>query len=121
MNKKIYTFNAEIKKVPDIDAAYIEFPYNIKKEFGSGRVKVCVTFDDEKYEGSIVNMGVKNTNGTICYAIGILKFIRQKIGKRLADEKLEKGYGSSVVKWLANDLQQEFPDTTVFRYVICVI
>jgi len=36
------------------------------------------------------------------------------IGKRLSEEKLEKGYGSSVVKRLSADLQQEFPDTTGF-------
>jgi len=36
------------------------------------------------------------------------------IGKRLSVEGLEKGYGSSVVKQLANDLQQEFPGTTGF-------
>ena len=36
------------------------------------------------------------------------------IGKRLSVEKLEKGYGSSVVKRLSADLQQEFPDTTGF-------
>jgi predicted nuclease of restriction endonuclease-like (RecB) superfamily len=36
------------------------------------------------------------------------------IGKRLAFEGLEKGYGSSVVKQLANDLQPEFPGTIGF-------
>ena len=36
------------------------------------------------------------------------------IGKRLSVEGLEKGYGSSVVKRLATDLQQEFPGTTGF-------
>ena len=36
------------------------------------------------------------------------------IGKRLSIEKLEKGYGSSVVKRLSADLQQEFPNTTGF-------
>jgi predicted nuclease of restriction endonuclease-like (RecB) superfamily len=36
------------------------------------------------------------------------------IGKRLSVEKLEKGYGSGVVKRLSSDLQQEFPDTTGF-------
>ena len=36
------------------------------------------------------------------------------IGKRISVEKLEKGYGSSVVKRLSVDLQQEFPDTTGF-------
>jgi len=36
------------------------------------------------------------------------------IGKRLSEEKMEKGYGGSVVKRLSVDLQQEFPDTTGF-------
>ncbi|MDR2596393.1 MAG: DUF1016 N-terminal domain-containing protein [Treponema sp.] len=36
------------------------------------------------------------------------------IGKRLSEEQLEKGYGTSVVKRLSADLQQEFPDTTGF-------
>ena len=33
MNKKMYTFEAIIKKVSDIDGAYIEFPYDVEKEF----------------------------------------------------------------------------------------
>ena len=37
MNEKIYEFQAEIKKVPDIDGAYIEFPYDLREEFGKGR------------------------------------------------------------------------------------
>ena len=36
------------------------------------------------------------------------------IGKRLSEQKMEKGYGSNVVKRLSFDLQQEFPDTTGF-------
>jgi hypothetical protein len=88
MMKKIYKFEAEIKKVPDIDGAYIEFPYDIKKEFGKGKVKVSAQFDSEPYNGSIVNMGVKNKNGSICYIIGIRKNIRQKINKQ-AGEKIK--------------------------------
>jgi hypothetical protein len=34
MDDKIYEFTAEMKKVPDIDGAYIEFPYDLKNEFG---------------------------------------------------------------------------------------
>ncbi|GMO28169.1 MAG: DUF1905 domain-containing protein [Termitinemataceae bacterium] len=82
MNNKKYEFIAEIKKVPDIDGAYIEFPYDIKKEFGKGRVKVNAKFDGESYNGSIVNMGIKNNDGTICYIIGISKNIRRKINKQ---------------------------------------
>jgi len=36
------------------------------------------------------------------------------IGKRLASEKLEKGYGGKVVEQLSLDLKSEFPDTDGF-------
>ncbi|GHV74968.1 hypothetical protein AGMMS49940_22700 [Spirochaetia bacterium] len=85
MNTKTYEFEAEIKKVPDIDGAYIEFPYDIVKEFGKGRVKVTAKFNDESYDGSIVNMGVKNKDGSICYIIGIRKDIRKKINKEAGE------------------------------------
>ena len=85
MNNKTYKFKAEIKKVPDIDGAYIVFPYDIRAEFGKGRVKVHVLFDDVPYTGSIVNMGVKNNDGSICYMIGILKEIRKKLSKQAGD------------------------------------
>ena len=85
MNKKTYDYKAEIKKVPDIDGAYIEFPYDIKNEFGKGRVKVHAEFDGEPYDGSIVNMGVKNPDNSICYIIGIRKDIRLKIKKQAGD------------------------------------
>jgi len=79
MNKKIYKFDVEIKKVPDMDAAYIEIPFDVKAEFGKGRVKVHATFDGEPYDGSIVKMG------TPCHIIGIRKDIRAKIGKQPGD------------------------------------
>lgn len=85
MSEKIYEFSAVIEAVPEKGGAYIRFPYDIRKEFGKGRVKVNVTFDGEPYCGSIVNMGVKNANGSICYIIGIRKDIRSKIGKQPGD------------------------------------
>ena len=63
----------------------MRFPYDIRKEFGKGRVKAKITFDGEPYSGSIVNMGVKNENGPVCYIIGIRKDIREKIGKQPGD------------------------------------
>lgn len=42
-------------------------------------------FDGVLYTGSIVNMGVKNDDGSICYIIGILKEIRSRIGKSVGD------------------------------------
>ena len=79
------TFNAEIKKVPDIDGAYIEVPFDIKKQFGKGRLKVHAAFNGEPYNGSIVNMGIRNADGSICYILGIRKDIRAKIGKQPGD------------------------------------
>ncbi|MEG0076484.1 DUF1905 domain-containing protein [Anaerorhabdus sp.] len=79
MNLKQYEFEAIIKKVPDIDGAYIEFPYDVKEEFGKGRVKVYATFDGEPYEGSLVRMK------TPCHIIGIRKEIRAKINKQAGD------------------------------------
>jgi hypothetical protein len=76
---KIYEFDAEIKKVPDIDGAYIEIPFDVKTEFGKGRVPVTATFDGEIYEGSIIKMG------TPCHIIGLRKDIRAKIGKQSGD------------------------------------
>ncbi len=79
MNEKIYRFEAIIKKVPDIDGAYIEFPYDVKSEFGKGRVKVRAFFDGVEYNGSLVRMGTEN------HIIGVRKDIRAKIGKQAGD------------------------------------
>ena len=76
---KLYEFEAEIKKVPDIDGAYIEIPFDVKAQFGKGRVPVFATFDGEPYEGSLVRMK------TPCHIIGIKKDIRAKIGKQPGD------------------------------------
>ncbi len=79
MNTKIYEFEAEIQKVPDINGAYVEFPFDVKEEFGKGRVKVTATFDGHEYEGSLVRMK------TPCHIIGIRKDIREAIGKQPGD------------------------------------
>ncbi|MDR2813995.1 MAG: DUF1905 domain-containing protein [Prevotellaceae bacterium] len=84
-SKKIYEFEAEIKKVSGIDGAYIEFPHDLRAEFGKGRVKVHAEFDGEPYDGSIVNMGVKNADGSVCYIIGVRKGIRDKINRQAGD------------------------------------
>ncbi len=79
MNTNIYEFEAVIKKVPDIDGAYIEFPYDVKEEFHKGRVKVEATFDGIPYIGSLVKMK------TPCHIIGIRKDIRKQLGKQAGD------------------------------------
>ena len=80
-----HQFEATIQAVPDQDAAYIAVPFDIKALYGKGRLKVHATFDGVPYDGSIVNMGVKNADGTICYVIGVRKDIRARIGKQAGD------------------------------------
>lgn len=79
MKDKTYTFSAEIIKNPDMNAAYVEIPFDVKETFGKGRVAVHATFDGEPYDGQLVKMG------TPCHIIGLRKDIRQKIGKQAGD------------------------------------
>jgi uncharacterized protein YdhG (YjbR/CyaY superfamily) len=83
-NDKIYEYEIVIQPA-DKGGAYVVFPYDVREEFGKGRVKVHATFDGEPYDGSIVNMGVKNPDGSVCYIIGIRKDIRAKINKQPGD------------------------------------
>ena len=76
-----YEYDAVIHELPEKGGAYVVFPWNIREEFGKGRVKVHATFDGIPYDGSIVNMGVKNVDGSICYILGMLKSIRTQLGK----------------------------------------
>lgn len=78
---KQYEYDAIIRELPEKGGAYVVFPWNIREEFGKGRVKVHATFDGIPYDGSIVNMGVKNEDGSVCYILGMLKSIRTQLGK----------------------------------------
>jgi hypothetical protein len=79
MNTKAYEFEAIIQKVPDMDGAYVEIPFDVKAEFGKGRVLVHATFDGQPYDGQVVRMG------TPCHIIGLRRDIRAKIGKQPGD------------------------------------
>lgn len=80
-----YEYDAMIHEDPERGGAYVEFPWDIRIEFGKGRVKVHAEFDNVPYDGSIVNMGVRNEDGSICYIIGVLKSIRKQLGKSDGD------------------------------------
>ena len=70
---KQYEYDAVIRELPEKGGAYVVFPWNIREEFGKGRVKVHATFDGVPYDGSIVRMG---TPGHI---LGLRKDIRTQI------------------------------------------
>ena len=79
---KEYQFESIIK-ASEIGSggAYVEFPYDVQKEFGvKGRVKVVCFFEGIEYRGSLVKMG------TDCHIVGISKEIRSKIGKNIGDK-----------------------------------
>jgi hypothetical protein len=76
---RTFEFDAVIIKNPDMDAAYIEIPFDVRDAFGKGRVPVRATYDGEAYDGQLVRMG------TPCHIIGIRKDIRAKIGKQAGD------------------------------------
>ena len=61
-----------------MNARRYEF-FDVRKEFGKGRVKVHALFDGVPYEGSLVRMK------TPCHIIGVRKDIRAKIGKQPGD------------------------------------
>ena len=81
MMTKVYEFQAFMLPVSDKGGAYIILPYDIRQEFGKGRAKVHATFDGHPYDGSIVNMGMKDEVGNICYIFGIQKTISAAVGR----------------------------------------
>ena len=81
---KNYEYDAIIHENAD-GGAYVIFPWDIRQEFGKGRIRVHAEFDGIPYDGSVVNMGVRNEDGSVCYIIGVLKAIRIRLGKKDGD------------------------------------
>jgi len=77
MGKK-YTFSATIEDA-DGGGAYVPIPFDVEQTFGKKRVPVKATIDGVPYNGSLVRMGGK------CHILGILKSIRNEIGKQVGD------------------------------------
>ena len=72
---KTYKFKAKIE-ASDGGGAYVLFPYDIEKEFAlRGRVPVKATLNGVAYAGSLM------THGGPHPMLGVLKTIRQQIGK----------------------------------------
>ena len=51
-NGKRYEYDAVIYELDDNGGAYIAFPWNIREEFGKGRVKVHALFNGIPYNGT---------------------------------------------------------------------
>ena len=78
---KIFEFTAVLQGVEGMDAAYVDFPYDVPELFGvRGQVKVKATFDGVSYRGSLSNMGAGG------HCLLVRKDVRAKIGKKVGDE-----------------------------------
>jgi Bacteriocin-protection, YdeI or OmpD-Associated/Domain of unknown function (DUF1905) len=74
-----YSFTAKIEPGPG-GGAFVTFPYNVEEEFGTrGSVLVQATFDGIPYAGSLMRCGGPE------HMIGILKAIREQLGKNPGD------------------------------------
>ena len=82
---KRFEYDAFLHEVPEKGGSYVVFPWNIRDVFGKGRVKVHAEFDGVPYDGSIVNMGLKDAHGNVRYVVGVLKSIREQLGKKDGD------------------------------------
>jgi hypothetical protein len=76
---KKYKFKSKIEAAAG-GGAYVLFPYDAEKEFATkGRVPVKATFNGVPYTGSLVKCG------NPFHLIGVLKSIREQIGKDPGD------------------------------------
>ena len=74
-----YEFDAVIKKIPHIDGAYVEIPFDVHEVFGERRVKVEATADGLPFNGMLVRMGLPH------YILGMRRDIQQALGKKPGD------------------------------------
>ncbi|MBV9303857.1 MAG: DUF1905 domain-containing protein [Acidobacteriaceae bacterium] len=92
---KTYKFKAKIE-TGDRGGAYVLFPYDVEKEFGTkGNVPVKATFDGVPYTGSLIKYGQPK------HMLGLLKSIRDKTGKGPGDTvevELSKDEGPRTVE-----------------------
>lgn len=106
LNKEIsmsqkHTFIAIIQNAGG-GGAFVRIPFDVEQAFGRKRVPVRATIDGEPYRGALVRIGEP------CHILGVLKEIRQKIGKGFGDEvevTLEEDAAPRVVE-IPEDFQQ---------------
>ena len=94
---KSYKFKTRIESAAvGSGGACIYFPYDVEKEFATrGRVPVKATFDGVPYTGSLMNCGAPQ------HMLGILKSIREQIGKGpgdMVEVTIEKDEAERVVE-----------------------
>ncbi len=72
-------FKAKMIQNGDMDAGYIEIPFDVEKEYGAKRVKVLALLNGIEYRGSLVRMK------SPCHILGIPKVVRSQMGADFGD------------------------------------
>src|ERR1051325_4755475 len=78
MNKK-QTFTATIQNAGG-GGAYVEVPFDVEETLGSKRPKVKAMIEGIPYRSTLMRMGSEH------HVLGVLKDIREQIGKTFGDE-----------------------------------
>jgi c-di-GMP-binding flagellar brake protein YcgR len=101
-------FEAELKKAPDYDAAYINLPFDPVGEYGTrNKIKVKTTIDGEPYRGTIMDMG-------LVPSLIVIQSIRKKINKNPGDKvhiTIEEDKDERIVE-IPDDLAALFHNNT---------
>ena len=111
-----FTFKATIEDAGG-GGAFVRIPFDVEAAFGKKRVKIKATIEGEPYRGTLMRMGEP------CYILGILKNIREKIGRDFGDEvevMLEEDLEPRVVEVppdLAQALAQDPEAETFFQHL----
>jgi Domain of unknown function (DUF1905)/Bacteriocin-protection, YdeI or OmpD-Associated len=103
-NNKIEFTAKIIQAKPNMDAAYVKIPFDVKATFGKLRVKVKATFNGVEYRGSIATM-----DKAVGPILGLRKDIRKEIEKNFGDEitvTLEEDTEPRIIE-IPPDLQKE--------------
>ncbi|KMQ71349.1 YdeI/OmpD-associated family protein [Chryseobacterium koreense] len=81
MTQNYFSFEGEIQKAGEINAAFVEFPFSVQELFGKkGQVRIQAVFDGKvEYRGSLTKMN------SDCHILGLTQEIRKKLGKSFGD------------------------------------
>ena len=98
-------FKAPLLQHGKMNAAYVEFPFDVEDLFGKkGQVKIKAMIDNKiLYRGSLANMGYD------CHVLGITHEVRRQINKTfgdIIDIKLEQDLEERVVS-IPDDVQTQ--------------
>lgn len=105
-------FKAVLLQNGNMDAGYIEIPFDVEKEYGTKRVKVKAFLNGVEYRGSIVRMGMP------CHMLGIPKAVRSKMGAAFGDlieVRLEKDEEDRTIV-LPDDLKQQLNEKALLAF-----